>query len=125
MQTLIVVVLIALSQFAASSAVEIQPRIVSGDVAHAGQFPYFAYLEIETEGGIINDYKGCGAALISDEWLITAAECLSYVKRVVVHIGSTKLSVAESSSVITIVEKENFYRYPSYVHALSINDIGA
>lgn len=125
MQTLIVVVLIALSQFAASSAVEIQPRIVSGDVAHAGQFPYFVYLEIETEGGIINDYKGCGAALISDEWLITAAECLSYVKRVVVHIGSTKLSVAESSSVITIVEKENFYRYPSYVHALSINDIGA
>lgn len=124
MQNQIIVVLIALSQFAVNSAVEIQPRIVRGDAAQIGQFPYFAYLQIEADDGVINDYKGCGAAIISDEFLITAAECLSYVKRVVVHLGTTELSVLEPESMVVTVEKENFYRYPSYVHAMSMNDIG-
>lgn len=119
MLTLIFVVLVALSQLTVNSAIEIEPRIVRGDEAKVGQFPYFAYLKIEADDGVINDYTGCGAALISDEWLLTAAECLSYVKRVKIYLGSNTLR----SNALT-VEKENFYRYPSYVHAMSINDIG-
>jgi secreted trypsin-like serine protease len=44
-------------------------RIIGGNVASEGQFPYHA-------GVIVDGAQFCGATLISPEYLITAAHCI-------------------------------------------------
>lgn len=48
-----------------------RPRIVGGYNAGKGQFPYQAGLR--TFRG--DDEFWCGASIISDQWLLTAAHC--------------------------------------------------
>jgi len=56
---------------AASSAAEAAPRIFNGDDVTAGTYPWFAY-PVNATGG----WDGCGASLISAEYVLTAAHCI-------------------------------------------------
>eukprot|EP00957_Ditylum_brightwellii_P039980 3026227-Ditylum_brightwellii.AAC.1 len=50
-----------------------EARIVGGDLAIRGQFPWFVSLYIS-----INEqlrWAGCGATLIGKEWILTAGHC--------------------------------------------------
>nr|CAD7578738.1 unnamed protein product [Timema californicum] len=44
-------------------------RISNGDVAEVGQFPWQVALSIDR-------HTACGASLISEEWVLTAAHCI-------------------------------------------------
>lgn len=94
---------------------EIEPRIVRGHTSRIGQFPYFALLVIQP---INNQYGNrmvisrCGATLISDQWLITAAHCLADAEKLIVHLGISQLQRPEPGHVMIPVERENFY-FPS------------
>ncbi len=47
-------------------------RIIDGAQAADGEFPWLAFLLMEVNG----QQFSCGAALINDQWMVTAAHCV-------------------------------------------------
>jgi len=54
------------------------PRIVSGENARPGQWPWMISVQVRTRRGY---YHKCGAALLNKEWALTAAHCLASVQQ--------------------------------------------
>lgn len=123
MTHLLVLVLVALSHITINNAFEMQSRIVRGYTARSAQFPSYAFLEIvhvEKDMGI-----ACGGTLISNEWMITAAHCLSEAASIRVHLGTSNLmNFFEPGHVVIPVEKKDFRIYPRYFKPIVWNDIG-
>ncbi|XP_067647284.1 collagenase-like [Eurosta solidaginis] len=69
-------------------------RILNGRSATASQFPYQAGLSLY-DGGPTRWW--CGGSLISNEWILTAAHCMTDVLSVNVILGSTTRSNAPVS----------------------------
>lgn len=107
---LIAVVLVVFSLFPSEDAFKIKPRIVNGFSAMDGQFPYYAYLQVQT----VNQRFVCGGTLLNDEFVLTAAHCTDKVNitAVNVHLGSA--DVYRSPHVVR-VEKSNIFKYPKFV----------
>lgn len=121
MNDLIIVALILLSYLATNDSFKIEPKIVGGNAAKLGQFPYFAYLRV-----YYPDFSGgtCGAALISDEWLLTAAHCLDGAQSVNAILGETRFNSPEPGHLAVFVDKVNFHIHPDYDAETIFNDIG-
>ena len=45
------------------------PRIINGEQAAEGQFPWQVGLNV-------NDFWFCGGSIISEEWILTAGHCV-------------------------------------------------
>ncbi|XP_059474194.1 brachyurin-like [Neocloeon triangulifer] len=68
-------------------------RIVGGQLATRGQFPYQAALIID--GGVF-----CGGSLVSENFVLTAAHCADGFSSWQVHLGAQSLSATEDGRVI-------------------------
>lgn len=124
MKTIFLTIQVLYLFLAIGSAVDLQPRIIHGDTASSGQFPFFAFLEVELQDE--NTYDGCGAVLISDEWLLTAAHCISNAKRLLVKLGTSQIEFFfEADYVVIPVEKENLHIYPGFIEQSLWHDIGS
>lgn len=58
-------------------------RLINGDVANPGQFPYQAYIKLNKIKRLV-----CGGAIVSKNLVITAASCFVYGTSVKVVVGS-------------------------------------
>ncbi|XP_055598659.1 collagenase-like [Uranotaenia lowii] len=81
-----------------------QTRIVNGNVAALGQFPYFAQILL-TVGG--NSYL-CGGSIISNRWILTAAHCATGVSSFQIFVGSVQINKG------TKYFSQEKYIHPSY-----------
>lgn len=72
------------------SAFDIEPRIEGGENAARGQFPFYALLNV---GTYERNYT-CGGSLISNQWVVTNANCLYGAYKVEVHLGSLNTNEA-------------------------------
>ncbi|XP_017111706.2 brachyurin [Drosophila elegans] len=62
-------------------------RIAGGDLAGANQFPYQVGLSIEEPNDL---FSWCGASLISDRYLLTAAHCVEKAVAIAYYLGGVK-----------------------------------
>lgn len=114
---------IAFFYIAVNVAIDLQPRIIHGDAARNGRFPYVAFLDIELQNE--NKFIGCGATLISDKWLLTAAHCIANAERLIAKMGTSELDGFFDAEYIEIlIEKANFHVHPNYIEKILWNDIG-
>lgn len=104
-------ILLLISFFNLRQTFEIQPRILNGIKTNSTEFPFYVHLDLEN--------KTCGASLISDKWLITAAHCISTKENVDVFFGVDKYG--EFTKGIS-VKPENQYIHPCNTD--DHNDIG-
>lgn len=121
------IVLIVFAQFFVGQTFEIEPRIVRGYSGRTGQFPYFALLIIQpiAKPGYKSFSSRCGATLISDQWLITAAHCLDNAQKLAAHFGISQIVDSEPGHIIIPAGRENFYFPSQYMKTPHWIDMGS
>ncbi len=102
-------------------------RIIGGNESASGQFPYMAAL-VRNNTQFLSNRQFCGASIIADKWLLTAAHCMydSFDNRISsdsfrVAVGFTNLRT-EQPEELTV---SNYYLHPQYDHSdpFARNDI--
>jgi LPXTG-motif cell wall-anchored protein len=80
-----------------SDKLEIDPRIVGGEDAPEGEYPFVTYLTIETPEGTF----ACGGSLYAPDTILTAAHCVNGTgpaDNITAHFGSVDLA---SEDIVT------------------------
>lgn len=122
MKNFVTISLVLLACVAANHAYKVNSRIFEGKPAKLGQFPFYAFLNVRFS----NPRHGtaCGASLISDEWLVTAAHCLSDASVVKIDFGESNLINSGPQNVLVEVGPEGLHPHPNYFASFAVNDIG-
>lgn len=101
--------LVVFAVFSAGSAFKLQPRIFKGISSTRGQFPYYAYLSIDTENGL----HDCGGTILNERFILTAAHCIHNAQFVDAFLGTWKIADASEQhrqmhTVSRIIPHEQF-----------------
>ncbi|XP_058067244.1 collagenase-like [Anopheles bellator] len=95
-------------------------RVVNGETAELGQFPYQVRLTLNLPFG---KRAVCGGSLLSDEWVLTAAHCLQGVESVEVHLGAVDFNDNTDDGRLVLVS-ESFFHHDRYNPIFVVNDVG-
>ncbi|KAI9564834.1 hypothetical protein GHT06_008575 [Daphnia sinensis] len=95
------------------------PKIVSGENARLGQWPWQVTLQEKTRRGY---FHKCGASLLSKDWVITAAHCLSNVQpeSLLVRLGGIDFASVEDKWTESRVQ---LFPHPQFNIQTQQNDI--
>ena len=88
------------------------PRIIGGDRASAGQFPWQVSV-------VIDGQSFCGGSLISQDWVLTAGHCVADASQWVIRAGSLRPQSGGQST-----ESSNGVLHEGYNARSLENDIG-
>lgn len=95
---------------------QIKPRIINGQKAQLAQFPYMVSLREKKKTNDLTFFEDfCGAALISDYWVISAAHCF----------GGRRSKLTSNTDDIRIIVGTNYvYLYGTFyeVESISLHD---
>ncbi|KRF97667.1 uncharacterized protein Dwil_GK27531 [Drosophila willistoni] len=92
-------------------------RIVNGQEAKEGQFPYIVELTVHS---LYRPSSLCGGSIIANDWILTAAHCTDGANRVTIHYGSIQKAEGQ---VINDVEASSIIQHPKYDRTDLTNDI--
>ncbi|KYB27513.1 Transmembrane protease serine 9-like Protein [Tribolium castaneum] len=101
-----------------AKSVQIGGRIIGGQKAYAGQFPFLAAIYTHTKDG---SYF-CGGALLNQEWVLTAGHCVDGAVSFTVHLGSNTLDGSDPNLIK--LSTDTFVLHPEYDPMTLNNDIG-
>ena len=102
----------------AAAAPAKDPRIIGGEPADLGEYPFMVALLYEPWGGSDYQMQYCGGSLIGSRWVLTAAHCVDFLtsaEELTVVVNRTDLESGDG----TRVEAKNFYIHPDYITSTS------
>ncbi|CAD7082342.1 unnamed protein product [Hermetia illucens] len=102
----------------------INGRIIGGQEAQRGQFPFQAALRINVTDR--PTFSTCGGSLIAPDYTLTAAHCvlIKDVMNIEVHLGAHEiLNIEEEGRLRVVVQPENFFAHKDYNSRSIVNDI--
>lgn len=95
---------------------EASRRIVNGEPALVGEFPWAASIAVPISGGRL--FSFCGGSLIAPEWVLTAAHCQVRTSDRVI-LGRRDLTTAAG----TVHDVAAFIPHPDYVPSTNDSDL--
>lgn len=94
-------------------------RVVGGNFAKPGQFPWQAALVLN-----INGFEGlCGGSVISDTVILTAAHCLVSAESANVILGAYNYTQVEEGQVIMFITRQYFRVHEHYEPRMIEQDV--
>ena len=90
-----------------------EPRIIGGEPADFGEYPFMVALLYEPIDGTDFQKQYCGGSLIASRWVLTAAHCVDFLDspdEVAVAVSRTNLDSTQGVRV----EVRDFYIHPDY-----------
>jgi secreted trypsin-like serine protease len=106
----------------ATAEYKIESRIVQGNDAARGQFPFYVFLQVMMPQGV----GSCGGSLISDQWIITAGHCVKgQIMDAAAVLGSlrTVQDPTEPGQKVYGIRPEDIHVYPKFSLEHFANDI--
>lgn len=105
----------------ANRAHKITPKIIEGQSASRGQFPFYALLQVYLDEPMP---MNCGGTLISEQFILTCGHCLMKpARRASVYLGIWNTEALEEEVDIITVEADRFHLYPFHINHMHWNDI--
>jgi len=102
----------------ASAGATATPRIVGGEYKHISQAPWQVSIGWWGSSSLENHF--CGGAILNEKWIVTAAHCMfdndgnPESGALMVTIGTTTLSSAQSANRYQFTYADNVQIYPQY-----------
>ncbi|XP_068897256.1 brachyurin-like isoform X3 [Tenebrio molitor] len=125
MMKFLVLTLLCLSAVSALSFLRKLPnskpeaRIVGGQVASPGQFPWQAAIYKYTADG----RYFCGGSLYNEQWILTAAQCVIDATEFSIQLGSNQLNSTDNNRVV--LSATTYYVNPLFDPTVSLaHDVG-
>jgi secreted trypsin-like serine protease len=97
---------------------QIGGRIIGGEEANAGQFPFAAAIYKSTADGTYF----CTGALMNTQWIITAGQCVEGGTLFTIRLGSNSLNSNDPNALR--LSTDTYFVHPEYDPLTLINDIG-
>ncbi|XP_044267305.1 brachyurin-like [Tribolium madens] len=92
-------------------------RIIGGDDAPAGHFPFAAAIHVQTE----TSKFFCGGAVIAQQWILTSAHCVNGAILFTIQIGSNTLTTTDPERVT--LSSSEYVVHPNFDPDRIENDI--
>ncbi|XP_044737924.1 chymotrypsinogen B-like [Chrysoperla carnea] len=101
----------------------VQDRILNGDLAEAAKYPFIVNVQ-ERKPGEKDPFRFCGASILSEKWLLTAAHCYDHVKSTAdIRINAGVVDANNFGSKSQEISVKKWFIHPKYSRIAVHDDI--